>query len=228
MFRIISIFILAGVAWPRFTHAATPGEVEFFETKVRPVLAEHCYKCHGTEKQKAELRLDSRVAILKGSDAGPVVVPGKPEESELIKSVRHEGDTKMPEKEPKLSDAQIAALTEWVKIGLPWPDADTARLTKQEEAARTHWSFQPVKDPPLPPVRDATHWVRSPIDQFILAQLEAAAVTPAPIADRRTLIRRATFDLIGVPPTFAEVRTFESDDAPDAFARLVDRLLASP
>jgi cytochrome c553 len=223
---IVIIFI--GIACARFAQGATPGEVEFFETKVRPVLAEHCYKCHGTDKQKAELRLDSRVAILKGSDAGPVVVPGKPEESELIKSVRHEGDSKMPEKEPKLSDAQIAALTEWVKIGLPWPDADAAHLTKQEEAARTHWSFQPVKDAPPPPVADPTHWARSPIDQFILAKLEAATVTPQSIADRRTLIRRATFDLIGLPPTFDEVRAFESDDAPDAFARLVDRLLASP
>jgi cytochrome c553 len=226
--RIVAISIFLGLPLLHIVHAATPTEVEFFEAKVRPVLAEHCYKCHGAEKQKAELRLDSRVAILKGSDAGPVVVPGKPEESLLIKSVRHEGDSKMPEKEEKLPDSQIEALTAWVKMGLPWPDADAARLTKQEEAARTHWSFQPVKDPAPPQTRDAAHWARSPIDQFILAQLEAAGLEPAPLADRRTLIRRATFDLIGLPPTFDEVRAFESDDAPDAFARLIDRLLASP
>jgi cytochrome c553 len=228
MRRIFVITLLTGTILVLRSHAVTPAEVEFFETKVRPVLAEHCYKCHGTEKQKAELRLDSRVAILKGSDAGPVVVPGKPEESVLIKSVRHEGDSKMPEKEEKLPEAEITALSEWVKMGLPWPEADASRLSKQEEAARTHWSFQPVRDPSPPGVRDEKKWARSPVDQFILAKLETSQIAPAEIADRRTLIRRATFDLIGLPPTFDEVRAFESDDAPDAFARLVDRLLASP
>lgn len=208
--------------------AISPQETEFFEKQVRPVLAEHCYNCHGEKKQKAELRLDSRAAILKGSDVGPVVVVGKPEESSLIKSIRHEGDSKMPEKEDKLSDDKIAALTEWVRMGMPWPEGDANKLTAQQEAAAKHWSFQPIRKPELPTVRDDKHWGTSSIDRFVLAKLEAAGVEPAPQADRHTLIRRASFDLIGLPPTAEEIEAFEKDTAPDAFARVVDRLLASP
>src|SRR5678816_3186286 len=135
---------------------ASSQEVEFFEKRVRPVLADHCYKCHGPEKQKAELRLDSRAGVLKGTDVGPVVVVGKPEESSLIKSIRHEGDTKMPEKEEKLGDEQIQALTEWVKMGLPWPERDGgAKSSAIEEAAKHHWAFQPVRRPAVPVVTDA-------------------------------------------------------------------------
>ena len=135
--------------------AVTPEETEFFEKSVRPVLAEHCYKCHGPEKQKAALRLDSRDAVLKGTDDGPVVVVGKPDESSLIKSIRHQGDSKMPEKEDKLPDAQISALSEWVKIGLPWPESDKPASNAREAAAKKHWSFQPVREPAVPAVADA-------------------------------------------------------------------------
>lgn len=228
MSRFFAISLLFTISGSLASAATDPKEAEFFEKQIRPVLAEHCYKCHGPDKQKAELRLDSRVALLKGSDAGAVVVPGKPEESVLIKAVRHEGDTKMPAKDEKLSDEQIAALTEWVKRGIPWPDDDAAKLTSQEEAARSHWSFQPVRTPEPPPVHDAQQWAKSPIDHFILAKIEPAGLQPAPVASRRVLIRRATFDLLGLPPTPEEVDAFEHDEAPDAFARLVDRLLASP
>src|SRR5690606_35148981 len=122
--RAIVPALLIGMISPALTAATPPEQIEFFEKQVRPVLAEHCYSCHGPEKQKAELRLDSREALLKGSDIGPVVVPGKPEEGSFIKSIRHEGDSKMPEKEDKLSDEKIAALTEWVRMGLPWPEND--------------------------------------------------------------------------------------------------------
>ena len=208
--------------------AATSEETEFFEKSVRPVLEEHCVKCHGREKQKAELRLDSRSAILKGSENGAVVVPGKPDESDLIKSVRHEGDSKMPEKEDKLPDNQIAALAEWVKMGMPWPEGEPLRQSAQQEAAAKHWSFQPIRDPQPPEVKDPQHWAKSPLDQFVLARLEAAGIEPAAPADKRTLIRRATFDLTGLPPTAEEVAAFENDASPEAFERVVDRLLASP
>ncbi|HEV7406697.1 MAG TPA: DUF1549 domain-containing protein, partial [Chthoniobacteraceae bacterium] len=214
---------LAARAW-----SATVPEIEFFESKVRPVLAEHCYKCHGAEKQKGDLRFDSREAILKGTDGVPSAVPGKPDESPLVKSVRHQTENHMPAKEPKLPEEQIAALAEWVRLGLPWPESDPKALTPQQDRALHHWSFQPIANPAPPAVADPAHWVQSPIDQFALARMDAAKLAPAPRADKRTLLRRATFDLTGLPPTAAEVEAFEQDKSPDAFAKVIDRLLASP
>jgi len=222
--------ILATILFASAVHAApTHEQVEFFEKSVRPVLADHCYKCHGAEKQKGELRMDSRAALLKGNDSGPVVFPGDPAKGTFIKSIRHEIDNKMPEKAPKLSDEKITALTEWVKMGLPWPENDKPLATK-EETARKHWAFQPTRKPAVPAVKDAAHWAQNDVDRFILAKLEAAGLTPSPIASRYTLIRRATFDLTGLPPTTAAVADFEKDPAPtrEAFAKVVDRLLASP
>jgi mono/diheme cytochrome c family protein len=221
-------FALLSFALLAHGQAATAPEIEFFETKVRPVLAEHCYKCHGPEKQKGDLRFDSREAILKGTDGVPSAIPGKPAESPLVKSVRHQTENHMPAKEPKLPEEQIAALAEWVRMGLPWPEADKNALTPQQDRALHHWSFQPIRNPAPPAVLDAAHWAQSLIDQFVLARMEAAKLAPAPRADKRTLLRRATFDLTGLPPTAAEVEAFEQDKAPDAFARVVDRLLASP
>ena len=160
-----------------------------------------------------------------------MAVPGDPEKSALIKAVRYTGDTKMPPKH-KLPPQAIETLTTWVKMGIPWPEervAATAKVgTPQDaEAWRRHWSFQPVRQPALPPVKQ-TAWCSSPLDAFIAAPLEAKGMANAPPADRRTLIRRATFDLIGLPPTPEEVAAFEADTAPEAFAKVVDRLLASP
>ena len=210
--------------------APSQDQVEFFEKSVRPVLVEHCYKCHGPEKQKGDLRLDSRAAVLKGLDTGPVVVVGDPGKSSLIKSVRHESENAMPEKAPKLSDADIAALSEWVKMGVPWPENDKNAPQSKEDLARKHWSFQPVRKPALPPVKDAAHWAMNEIDRFILSKLEGKGIAPSPMASRYTLIRRATFDLTGLPPTSGEVSKFEKDPAPvrEAFSKVVDRLLASP
>ena len=203
--------------------AVTPQEAEFFEKKVRPVLAEQCYKCHGPEKQKAALRVDSRAAILKGTEDGPVIVEGKPEQSAFIKSIRHEGDSKMPEKADKLPDEQISNLTEWVRMGMPWPESDGAeKQTAQQAAAATHWSWQPLR------VAAVVPGVASPIDASIRAQLAAKGLQPSTPASKRTLIRRATYDLTGLPPTAAEIEAFERDAAPDAFAKVIDRLLASP
>jgi cytochrome c553 len=206
----------------------SPEAVEFFEKKVRPVLVESCTRCHGAKKQSASLRLDTREGLLKGSDNGPVVVIGDPGKSSLIRAVHHDGDIKMPPKK-KLTDAAIADLSAWVKMGAPWPEnakAGTGRGTVAEVRA-SHWSFHPVQRPTPPAVKDRT-WAVNPVDLFVLAKLEAKGVRPSPDADRRTLIRRLSFDLTGLPPTPEEVAAFEADTAPDAYDRLVDRLLASP
>ena len=215
---------------------------EYFEAKVRPVIANRCLDCHGSEKSKGGLRLDSREGMLKGAESGPVVLPGKPDESSLIAAIRYDGDVQMPPK-GKLKDEEIAVLTEWVKRGAFWPtpragastgaasasgpttgDASSFKLT---EAQRSFWSFLPVKHSPPPAVKGLA-WSSSPIDQFILAKLEENNLAPAPMADKPTLIRRAYFDLIGLPPSPGEVAEFLHDDSPVAFERIVDRLLASP
>jgi len=219
---IISLVCLAGAAPAPGT--LSPEQLEFFEKEVRPVLAEQCYKCHGPEKQKGELRVDSLEAMLKGSDQGPVVVPGKPEESSLIKSIKHIGDAKMPEKAPKMPDAQISALEHWVAMGAPWPENDKQATTAASRAAKEHWSYQPIKAVPVPEVANAAN----PIDAFVISKLGEVGLTPSPRADKRTLLRRASFAMIGLPPTAEEMDALEADASPDAFAKAVDRLLDSP
>jgi len=204
--------------------------IEFFEAKIRPVFVEHCYKCHSqdAEKVKGGLRLDSRESLLRGGDNGPVLIPGDPEGSRLIQAVRYtDADLKMPPKNQKLSDRQIADLEAWVKMGAPDPREGKALMPAKPVAARQHWAFQPVGEPRVPSV-DNPSWVKTPIDAFILAKLEANKLKPAPVADQQTLLRRVTYDLTGLPPTFGEVEAFKQDKSPDAFARVVDRLLASP
>src|SRR5580658_262482 len=208
--------------------AENPGE--FFELRVRPVLAKNCYTCH-TESQMGGLRLDSRERVVKGGNSGPAILPGDAEHSLLIQAVSQtHPKLKMPPG-GKLKDDEIASLKTWVNAGAVWPDTGPVIAEKSEykitPEQRAFWSFQPVRDVPPPAVRNAA-WAKEPIDHFILAGLEAHSLTPAPAADKRTLIRRATFDLIGLPPTPAEVDAFLKDTAPDAFAKVVDRLLASP
>ena len=217
--------------------APTPDALEFFEKKIRPLLVEHCYECHSattTKKLGAGLRLDSRAALLKGGESGPALVPGKPDESLLIRAVRYADKEFQTPPKYQLRAAQIADLTAWVKMGAPDPrtaplaEAATPKAKTIDLAAgRQFWAFQPIQNPPPARVRDA-HWPRSALDQFILADLEAKGLAPAPPADKRTLIRRATFDLTGLPPTPAEVQDFLADTSPQAFARVVERLLASP
>jgi hypothetical protein len=200
------------------------GAESAFERHVRPVLVEHCQGCHGAKKQMGGLRLDSRELLLKGGDNGPVVVPGKADDSRLIQAVRHAGDLKMPPKR-KLPAPAIAALEAWVKVGVPWPAARPG--TSGAEEWKRHWAFQPVRRVSPPAVKD-TGYSRNPIDRFILARLQSNELRPSPKADRRTLIRRLSFDLIGLPPAPEEVEAFVNDTRPDAYERLVDRLLASP
>jgi hypothetical protein len=172
------------------------------------------------------LLLDSREGVLHGGDNGPVIVPGDPEKSVLIKAVRYvDPDLSMPPDEKKLPEAQIADLVTWVQMGAP--DPRTAPLAQKWRNPKDHWAWQPLTKPDVPEVND-TNWAKTPVDNFILAKLEEKGLKPNPPADKRTLLRRATFDLIGVPPTPQEVDDFLKDDSPDAFAKVVDRLLASP
>jgi cytochrome c553 len=206
----------------------------FFESKIRPILIERCLECHGAEKAKAGLRLDMGPQALAGGDSGAAIVPGKPEESLLIQVVRYTGDLKMPPRS-KLPDAEIALLADWVKQGALWPQVgsepgsggaprNAGAITDED---RRFWAFQ-IPQPAALPANQNTSWAREPLDRFVLADLERAGLTPAPPADRPTLIRRATLDLHGVPPTPGEVAEFLQDDSPLAFERVVDRLLASP
>jgi mono/diheme cytochrome c family protein len=206
---------------------------EFFEKSVRPLLADRCWRCHGDERQKSELRLDSRAALLAGGKHGPAAVEKRPEESLLIQAIRRDGERKMPpSQDDALDEKQVGAIVRWVELGLPWPDAKPSEAAARAErpitaAERAFWSFQPVADPAPPPVADES-WPQNDLDRFVLAGLERIGLVPAPRADKRTLIRRATFDLIGLPPTPDEVAAFLADETPDAFAHVVDRLLASP
>ncbi len=229
---IAAVFLLA-VAPSCFAGdaAADHRAADFFETQVRPVLADNCISCHGPAKQRGGLRLDSRAALLKGADSGPVVAEGQPDKSSLVRAVRYADQIKMPPApKTKLAPGAVEALTEWVRMGAPWPDGGAAVVAKQpssEEARKRNWSFQPVASPSIPTVKNPA-WVKNPIDAFILAKLEEKNLAPAEPADRRTLIRRVSFDLIGLPPTPEEVETFVADSSPDAYEKLVDRLLASP
>jgi hypothetical protein len=205
--------------------------VAFFERKVRPVLVEHCYPCHSAEakKVKGSLRLDTPDAIRTGGDSGPVVTAGD-ENSLLLRAVEHREDgIAMPPK-GKLPDAAIGDLRKWVKMGAPLPTATAAAgaaATRDVGKAKEFWSFRPVAERPAPAVSNAD-WPARKIDYFVLAKLDEQKFAPAPPADRRTLIRRVYFDLIGLPPTFEQVEAFAADPRPDAYERMVDELLASP
>ncbi len=214
--------------------APTAEGIEFFEKQVRPILAEQCYSCHSHESKKIKggLLLDTRDGWLKGGDNGPAIVPGDPNKSLLIKAVRYtDDDLQMPPKGKKLSGPQIAALEEWVRLGAPDPRADAPTnapaLSANTAKARAHWAFQPIREPATPHVKNQ-RWVQSPLDSFVLTKLEAKGMTPSPRADKRTLIRRLSFDLTGLPPTSREVAAFLADQSSQALPNLVDRLLASP
>jgi hypothetical protein len=209
-------------------------DVEFFEARVRPILAQRCYACHGEDETvEGELRLTSRAAVMRGGSSGRAAAPGEPEHSLLLEAISYRGALQMPPA-GKLQDVEIEVLADWVARGMPWPSE--TRLPQRSaaekgfsitDADRAFWSFQPVFKTTAPSVQEAG-WIRNEIDHFILARVEAAALPHADEADRRTLIRRATFDLTGLPPTPEEVAEFVADESPDAFLRVIDRLLASP
>ncbi len=211
--------------------AAEPANpAEFFELRIRPVLAKNCLGCHASTRMGG-LQLDSREHLLKGGDLGPVVVPGHADQSLLYQAVaRTHPRLKMPPAGPLTGD-EIASIKTWIDTGAVWPDTGKVIPAKPEyvitPAQRNFWSFRPVADPPVPEVKQKD-WPKTPIDRFILARLEEKGLQPAPPADRRTLFRRASYDLIGLPPTPEEVEAFVQDRSPDAWAKVIDRLLASP
>jgi hypothetical protein len=216
------------------TAPPTPEGVEFFETKIRPVLIDSCYRCHSADaeggKVKGGFRLDTREGLLKGGESGkPAIVPDDAEASLLVEAIRHtNADLQMPPKK-KLGERQVADIVTWINMGAPDPRASPAlspQVIKAQDR-RSFWSFQAPTDPPVPRVTDAA-WTRTLIDRFVLAKLEANGLKPSPEADKRTLIRRVTYDLTGLPPTPDEVEAFEADASADAYEKLVDRLLASP
>ncbi|MHA3771287.1 DUF1553 domain-containing protein [Verrucomicrobiota bacterium sgz303538] len=241
--------ILAASASLPFVCGAAPSGDDHFQQRVWPLLDRACVKCHGVEKQKGGLRLDSREAALKGGDTGPAVVPGKPQESLLLTLIRHADPERdrMPPKE-KLHEAEIADVERWITEGAPWPQrvATAPDVTvpgerlgdawsdKRNPIVRIFggrrlelWSLKPISDP-QPPAVSRSEWPRNPLDRFVLAKLEATGQQPSPEATRQTLVRRLYFDLTGLPPLPEEVTAFLNDNAPDAYERLVDKLLASP
>jgi len=226
MFRFAPYIILIGCS-AVFSDQINPEQAEFFEKKVRPVLMGTCFKCHGGEKTNHGLRLDHLTHILKGGDSGPAIIPGDPEKSLLIQAIRRtHKDLKMPPKKP-LDDRVVADLVQWIKIGAPWPETPNSPIEKPKTPpVIDHWSFKPLTHPTPPQSKDDA-WSKTPIDQFILASLKANNLTPNAPANKRTLIRRATFDLIGLPPTPNEIDGFLADDSPEAFGKVVERLLAS-
>jgi hypothetical protein len=215
--------------------AAAPSadEISFFESKIRPLLSEHCYDCHSTksEKIKGGLVLDSRDGWMAGGDSGDVIEPGSPNDSLLLTTVSYaDPDLQMPPKY-KLKDEEIELLEEWIAMGAPDPRSGPATVKTYGvdlEKGRQHWAFKPVSDPAAPVVKDGT-WPRNDVDRFTLSRMETAGIHPVPDADRFSLLRRVSLDLTGLPPTEAEIRAFVDDPAPDdeALAKVVDRLLAS-
>ena len=208
---------------------ASTADAEFFETRVRPVLAKNCYACHGADQQQSSLRADSREALVKGGARGPSIVPGDPEKSLLVKAIRHDG-LKMPIG-TRLKEADISAIEEWIRKDAVWPVTAAAkgpsRKDRYGQLVREHWAFQPVNNATAPAMKDSA-WAKTPLDRFILSRLQQSNLSPAKPADKRILIRRLSYVLTGLPPSAKEIDDFVSDTAPDAYARVVDRILASP
>jgi len=216
-------------------HAAkmTKG-LDIFKKHVKPMLTQKCLRCHGGKEVEAEFDLSDRAELLRGGNKGPAIVAGKAKESLLYKLIRHDSKPFMPHKGAKLPDETIAQVAEWIDLGAPYDEplvtrkkslSWTERIVRDD--ARLFWSFQPLKRVEPPAVKN-TNWIKTPIDRFILAKLEGAQFEPNPPADKRQLLRRAYFDLIGLPPSPEESAAFLSDQAPDAYEKLLDRLLASP
>ncbi len=222
---LVFIASIAAVAACTGTDAPPePPQTIAFDWDVKPLFAAHCVSCHGPEKQKGGLRLDRKADALKGGDSGAALVPGKPAESPLLRLVSgQDPDAVMPPKGDRLTPAQVATLRTWIEQGAVWPEDGSATTNPSD-----WWSFRPVRRSVPPDIRNASTLIRNPIDAFVLAKLATMGLSASPEADRRTLIRRVSFDLTGLPPTPDEVEAFAQDDSPEAYEKLADRLLASP
>jgi len=216
----ISFFVLTLLS---SQSARAADEQRDFENKVRPILVARCQSCHGAKKQESNLRLDTKAGFEKGGDNGAVIDSKQLDQSELLLAIRREGGRKMPPDKP-LAAEELDVLTEWIRHGAFWPD-DSA--TPAADAAAKHWAFQPIVLPPVPWLPNE-EWSMTPIDRFVRAKLRGAGLTPSRSADKRTLLRRVSFDLIGLPPTSEELEEFLADDSPNAFEKVVDRWLSSP
>ena len=208
------------------TLAQDAADGEVYSNRIKPLLAKHCATCHGSQKQQSGFRIDSAKGIRDGGDTGPAIVPGDSANSLLVQAIMGaEGTSKMPPEGPGLTADEVALIRKWIDDGAKSPANETAAAASSRKS--DHWSFQPIQRhvPPDVTLRGAT---RSPLDSFIVARLERERIAPSPEADRATLIRRATLDLLGVAPSPEELHEFLNDAAPDAYERLVDRLLASP
>ncbi|MEZ6133360.1 MAG: PSD1 and planctomycete cytochrome C domain-containing protein [Pirellulaceae bacterium] len=222
---------LSGTGYPAYAEDTSAQQLEYFEKHVRPLLIEHCYECHSGSERDGGLQLDSQAAWQAGGDSGPAIVPGSPADSRLMEAVGYQNlELQMPPS-GQLPDDRIAILEKWIRDGAVDPRNQSASAAKASGMSiaegRQFWSMQPLSDPAIPSTMNDP-WVTTPIDAFILAQLQASDIRPAPPADRRTLIRRVTYDLIGLPPTPAAIANFLEDDSPQAYERLVERLLESP
>ncbi len=230
---------LAAALFPSLAFGADPApaeakKVEFFESKIRPVLIEQCYKCHSEEaanakKLKGGFKLDTKAGMLAGGDIGPAIVPGKPDAGTLLKSLKHDGDLKMPQ-DGKLPDAVIKDFEKWIADGAVDPRTSTAAKTTaiDIEKGKQFWSFRPPRSPEVPKIRNPKSEIRNEIDRFVHQKWDEKGLKPVGAADKRTLIRRAYFDLTGLPPSPETVDAFLKDKSPDAFAKVIDKLLASP
>lgn len=205
----------------------TTEEVKFFESKIRPILAQKCYECHSatSAKIKGGLRLDTKETLLQGGDSGASIIPKNPDASLLIKAITYKSvDIQMPPKE-QLPDNVVRDFETWIKMGAPDPRMGIV-VGKSSSSASSHWAYQPLSKATPPNIKDS--WIKNDVDKFILAKLQESKLTPSELAEKRELMRRVYFDLIGLPPTIDEVEAFVADKSPDAYERLVDRLLASP
>ncbi|MHC5539905.1 DUF1549 domain-containing protein, partial [Singulisphaera rosea] len=225
MWRTILLVSVATLLVGPVVNADSTGESEvFFETKIRPVLAETCFPCHGGKKVGGGLRVDSREGLLNGGDEGPAIVPGQPGESVLLQAIRYQHESIRMPPGRRLPDVVVADFERWIKTGAPWPKPTPS--SKRSFEAQPHWAFEPVKPVTVPDdPNDSTH---HPIDRFISASRTAHGLTRVEPAEKRTLLRRLSFDLIGLPPTPEELDSFLWDGSPNAYERVVDRLLASP
>lgn len=231
-FVLITLIVIPTITWADSPSKPSSKDVEFFEKKIRPLLVSHCYRCHSsqTKRIKGGLRLDSRAQLLKGGDSGIAVVPGKPMESLLLKAVHYADESLQMPPKGKLKDREILLLTKWIQRGAPFPGGSknvTEKNSIDWKQARQFWSFRPLQKSSLPNVRHP-EWAERRLDYFVQSRLEEEKLAPSKRANRRTLIRRVSFDLIGLPPTPEEVQRFVQDDSPDAYPRMIDRLLASP
>jgi len=223
--RIASVILLLSL--PVSARAGGQEAETFFENRIRPLLAENCFKCHGGKASKGGVRLDRRTSLVEKGEDGPIIIAGKPDQGRLMAAVRHTGKIKMPPRK-KLLPEEIKALSDWISAGALWPtdSAESSSTPSPKDKSAPHWAFQKIRDPHPPGGSD--DWAMNPIDLFVLSRLRESGMTPTGPAERGKLLRRATFALLGLPPTPTELDSFEQDDSPNAWEKVVDRLLASP